>query len=90
MQGASQFDSASTVILKSGHRSADADAKPPPIGREDAVRRLHHAGQHAPAGAYRCALCGYDLKLDDPRELPPCPTCGSDAYEELAERPDED
>ena len=54
------------------------------------MRRLHHAGRHAPAGAYRCALCGYDLTLDDRGELPPCPTCGGDAYEELADPPPDD
>ena len=51
------------------------------------MRHLNRAGRHAPAGAYRCCLCGYDLKLDDPRELPPCPTCGGDAYEELVDPP---
>jgi rubredoxin len=49
------------------------------------MRRLRQAGDDAPAGPYRCALCGYDLTLDPETELPRCPTCGGDAYEEIVD-----
>jgi hypothetical protein len=49
------------------------------------MTHLRRAGDHAPAGPYRCALCGYDLTLPPEERLPRCPTCGGDAYEELAD-----
>jgi predicted Zn-ribbon and HTH transcriptional regulator len=49
------------------------------------MRRLRRAGDDVPAGQYRCALCGYDLRVDAAHELPRCPTCGGDAYEDVAD-----
>jgi rubrerythrin len=46
------------------------------------MRRLRRAGDDVPAGRYRCAFCGYDVALEARRELPVCPTCGGDAYED--------
>jgi rubrerythrin len=36
-------------------------------------------------GEYRCAGCGYGVTIY--RELPSCPMCGSDAWEQLAWSP---
>ena len=42
------------------------------------------AGMRA-KGEYRCAGCGYGVTIF--RELPRCPMCGSDSWEQLAWSP---
>jgi hypothetical protein len=40
---------------------------------------FHAAGQHA-KGEYHCAECGYGVTVF--RELPRCPMCGCEAWEQ--------
>jgi hypothetical protein len=38
-------------------------------------------------GRYQCSECSYGVSVQ--RELPRCPMCGGDVWEELLEQPDE-
>lgn len=39
------------------------------------------AGSDVSAGTYRCAKCGYELKVGSTKSLPPCPECSNGSWD---------
>ena len=42
------------------------------------------AGSDASAGTSRCPSCGTQLEVGSTKPLPPCPSCGSGAFETIS------